>query len=114
MLPSERLAILVVNFIAAQACINALLDIRVLFRTDMVINGKIVGASDAHNMAKVTFGSYWVWASIWLVWSCVCFFLALRLILLRQVAVEERKIRIAAKHKARQSAQQESIASESV
>ncbi len=113
-LPLEQLAILVVNFIAAQACINSLLDIRVLFRTDMVINGKIVGSSDAHNMAKVAFGSYWMWACIWLAWSCICFFLALRLILLRQVAVEERKIRSAAKDKARQSAKQESIQSESV
>ncbi len=106
LLPFERLAILVVNFIAAQACINALLDIRVLYRTDMVINGKVVGASDAHNMAKVSFGSYWHWASFWLFWSGLCFFFALRLILLRQVAFEERAIRSAAQQKARETAKQ--------
>lgn len=84
LVPSERLAILIVNFIAAEACINALLDIRVLFRTEMVINGVVAeSASDAHNMADATFGTYATWASIWLVWSCLCFFVALRIIYLR-------------------------------
>ncbi len=84
LVPSERLAILVVNFIAAEACINALLDIRVLFRTEMVINGVIVdGASDAHNMADATFGTHVLWAVVWLLWSCLCFFIALRIIYLR-------------------------------
>lgn len=108
LVPSERLAILAVNFVAAQACINSLLDIRVLFRTDMVINGKVVGASDAHNMASATFGSYWLWASIWLAWSLLCFFVALRLILVRHVAFEERAIRMAALAKAKESVQLES------
>ncbi len=95
LVPSERLAILVTNFIAAQACINAVLDIRVLFRTDMVINGEIVGSSDAHNMANATFGNHWLWASVWLLWSCVCFYIALRIILIRHVASEERAIHTA-------------------
>ena len=38
--PSQRVAILAVNFIAAQSCINAILDIRVLFRPEMVINAR--------------------------------------------------------------------------
>lgn len=80
----EGLAVLVVNFLAAQSSINALLDIRVLFRTDMVINGKIVGASDAHNMAAATFGSHWLWAGVWLAVSAAAFYVALRLVYLRE------------------------------
>lgn len=111
LVPSERLAILVVNFIAAQACINALLDIRILFRPDMVINGKVVGASDAHNMANATFGSHWLWAGIWLAWSGLCFYIALRVIFLRHLSYEERSIRMRAEAKARQSGASPPIAS---
>jgi hypothetical protein len=100
LVPSERFAILVTNFIAAQACINAVLDIRVLFRTDMVINGQIAGASDAHNMAKATFGSHWLWASVWLGWSCLCFFVALRIILKRHIALEDLAVHAAARSQA--------------
>lgn len=74
----ERLSIFVVNFIAAQACIHAILDIRVLFRSQMVINGEVVGASDAHNMASATFGNHWFWASVWIAMSALVFYLALR------------------------------------
>ena len=62
------------------------LDIRVLFRPQLVINGEVVGASDAHNMATATAGSHWLWASIWLAWSFVCFYVALRVTYLRQRA----------------------------
>jgi hypothetical protein len=81
---TERIAVFMVNFVAAQSCINAVLDIRVLFRPQLVINGQVVGASDAHNMASATFGTHWLWASIWLVWSFLCFYVALRIIYLRQ------------------------------
>ncbi len=100
LVPSERLALLVTNFIAAQACINAVLDIRVLFRTDMVINGQVAGASDAHNMASATFGSHWLWASIWLGWSCLCFYVALRVILKRHIQQEDLAIHAAARAQA--------------
>ncbi len=100
LVPSERLAILATNFIAAQACINAVLDIRVLFRTDMVINGKVAGASDAHNMAAATFGSHWLWASVWLAWSCLCFYAALRIILIRHIEHEDRVVHAAARSQA--------------
>ena len=82
----HTLSLWVVNFVAAQACTHAILDIRVLFRPQMVINGKIVGASDAHTMAAVTFGDHTVWAVIWLVFSAFVFYLALRFIYLRQSA----------------------------
>jgi hypothetical protein len=85
-LASEAIALLLVNFIAAQACINAVLDIRVLFRSQLVINGEVVGASDAHNMAYNTFGSHLLWAGVWLVFSFLCFYVALRRIHLRQRA----------------------------
>ena len=74
----ERAAVYAVNFVAAQSCINAVLDIRVLFRTEMVINGEVVGASDAHNMAGATFGNHWLWAGVWLAWSFAAFYFALR------------------------------------
>jgi hypothetical protein len=85
-LPGERVALFLVNFIAAQACINAVLDIRVLFRPQLVINGEVVGSSDAHNMAQNTIGTHWMWAAIWLGFSFLCFFVALRVIYLRQRA----------------------------
>jgi hypothetical protein len=81
---SERIALFAVNFVAAQSCINAVLDIRVLFRPQLVINGQVVGASDAHNMAAASFGTHWLWASIWLGWSFLCFYIALRVVYLRQ------------------------------
>ena len=105
LVPSEGLAILAVNFVAAQSCINALLDIRVLFRTDMVINGEVVGASDAHNMATSTFGNHWLWASVWLAWSCLAFYVALRIIYLRHLAIEERAVRAAARAQAQADAE---------
>lgn len=83
-LASERQAALVVNFIAAQACINALLDVRVLFRDTQIVNGKVVGASDAHNMAASSVGPPTLWAVVWLAWSLVLLYAALRVIYLGQ------------------------------
>ncbi len=77
-----RWRIAVAHFIAAQSCVNALLDIRVLFRPLQIVNG-IPTESDAHSMARSTFGTtdqwaLWLWASIWLVWSLVVLYVALR------------------------------------
>lgn len=74
----EKIAVYAVNFVAAQSCINAVLDVRVLFRTEMVINGDVVRNSDAHNMASATFGNHWLWAAAWLLFSFAAFYLALR------------------------------------
>ncbi|HUQ01524.1 MAG TPA: M50 family metallopeptidase [Kofleriaceae bacterium] len=62
------------HVLAAQACINAVVDIRVLYRPMLYINGKAVRDSDAHAMAQATFGTdanwaVWLWASIWIAWS---------------------------------------------
>ncbi len=78
-----RGAILTCNFIAAQACIGAVVDIRVLYRPSLMVNGEARG-SDAHQMARATFGTsepwaIWVWASVWLAWSLALLFVALRL-----------------------------------
>jgi hypothetical protein len=78
-----RVRVLVAHFIAAQACVNALLDIRVLLRPSQVVDGLVVGMSDAHNMALMTFGTtdtwaVWTWALTWLAWSLVVLFIALR------------------------------------
>jgi len=80
---SERVAVFALNFIAAQACVNALLDIRVLFRSDLVVGGEIV-QSDAHTMAALSFGSPGLWAVIWLTWSLLLFFAALRVVHVRE------------------------------
>jgi len=85
----EPLAVFLVNFVAAQACINAVLDIRVLFRTNLVVNGVSIGGSDAHNMAAATFGTAMTWAIIWLGWSLAVFFAALRLVRQTQVVDDE-------------------------
>lgn len=79
-----RWRVAVAHFVAAQACVNALLDIRVLMRPSQVVNGQETGAfSDAHSMAAHTFGStelwaVWFWAVVWLVWSLVVLYIALR------------------------------------
>ena len=52
-LPRAAARVVVAHFIAAQSCVNALLDIRVLLRPSQVVDGKVAGASDAHNMALV-------------------------------------------------------------
>jgi hypothetical protein len=78
-----RWRVLVAHFIAAQACVNALLDIRVLLRPSQVVDGLVVGMSDAHNMAIMTFGTtatwaVWTWALTWLAWSLGVLYIALR------------------------------------
>jgi hypothetical protein len=98
--PRARIAF--AHFIAAQACVDALLDIRVLFRTSQVIDGQELactdiirtGCSDAHNMASYTFGTndtwaVWTWAAVWLAWSLVILFVALRVMTRRQLASEQ-------------------------
>jgi hypothetical protein len=79
-LPS-RWVVLLTNFIAAQACIGAVVDIRVLYRPFLVVDGEERG-SDAHQMAEATFGTdarsaIWFWASTWLVWALAILFVAL-------------------------------------
>jgi hypothetical protein len=79
-----RLRLAMAHFIAAQSCVDALLDIRVLLRPSQVVGGKIAGASDAHNMAQATFGTtatwaVWTWAIVWLLWSLAVLYVALRL-----------------------------------
>ncbi|MBP6631924.1 MAG: M50 family metallopeptidase [Kofleriaceae bacterium] len=72
--------------VAAQSCLNALLDIRVLFRPSLVVDGAVVAASDAHAMARATLGvddvwAVWSWAALWLGWSLVLLFVAFSLAL---------------------------------
>jgi hypothetical protein len=74
----EHGAALVVNFLAAQSCINAVLDIRVLYGSALMVNGQFSGSSDAHTMARAVGGAPWLWATIWLTWSFLLFFVALR------------------------------------
>jgi hypothetical protein len=81
----DRWRVLFAHFLAAQSCVNALLDIRVLLRPSQVVDGKATGnMSDAHNMAASTFGTtetwaVWTWAIIWLAWSLAILFVALRI-----------------------------------
>jgi hypothetical protein len=80
----EQVAIFLANFLGAQTCINAVLDIRVLFRPAMVVDGKIVQISDAHTMAAAAFGPPQLWAGLWLVLSFASFYLALRVTYLQR------------------------------
>jgi hypothetical protein len=78
-----RWRVLGAHFIAAQLCVNALLDIRVLLRPQQVVNGTLTGHSDASEMAFSTFGvrqpwAVWFWACVWLAWSLAVLFVALR------------------------------------
>ena len=79
-----RLRLAIAHFVAAQSCVDALLDIRVLLRPAQVVGGKVAGASDASNMAMATFGTtatwaVWTWAIVWLLWSLAVLYAALRL-----------------------------------
>jgi hypothetical protein len=78
-----RLRLAIAHFIAAQSCVDSILDIRVLLRPAQVVGGKIAGASDATNMAAATFGTtatwaVWSWAIVWLLWSLAVLYIALR------------------------------------
>jgi hypothetical protein len=75
---AEPAAAFTLHFLAAQSCINAVLDIRVLFGSTMIVNGQVQGRSDAHTMADTIGGPPGLWATIWLVWSFLIFFAALR------------------------------------
>jgi hypothetical protein len=85
---SEQIARHLLNFVAAQSCINAVLDIRTLFRANLVVDGAVVDRSDAHNMAEATFGTHWMWATIWLCWSFALFYAALRIVYLRETPAD--------------------------
>jgi len=83
LLAPARWRVAVAHFVAAQLCVNALLDIRVLLRPTQLVGGTLAGASDAHSMASSTFGTHapwavWFWAITWLLWSLVVLFVALR------------------------------------
>jgi hypothetical protein len=82
-LAPPRWAIGVAQLLAAQACVNAVLDIRVLFRPTQVVDGVPLARSDAHEMADLTFGTtadwaVWLWAGVWLAWSLLLLYVALR------------------------------------
>lgn len=84
LVPGRRVAVWLASFVAAQACINALLDIRVLFRANLVVDGQVMRSSDAHDMAAACGGTTELWAAVWLVWSLALLYAALRIIHLRQ------------------------------
>jgi Peptidase M50B-like len=84
LLVPARARLAIAHFIAAQSCVNSILDIRVLFRPSQVVGGQVAGASDAHNMAAATFETtatwaVWTWAFVWLLWSLGVLYVALRL-----------------------------------
>jgi hypothetical protein len=85
----EPAAAFTLSFLAAQSCINAVLDIRVLFGSAMIVNGQVQGRSDAHTMADTVGGPPVLWATIWLVWSFLMFFVALRYTRPKAPAAEE-------------------------
>lgn len=74
----ERVCAFAVSFLAAQSCINAVLDIRVLFGATLFVNGRAHHESDADAMARVVGGPPGLWAAIWLGWSFAMFYIALR------------------------------------
>jgi hypothetical protein len=73
----------VLNLFAAQSCINAVLDIRILFGGSMYVNGQPAQLSDADAVAHVAGGPAALWAALWLVWSFGLFYAALRYLRLR-------------------------------
>ena len=81
-LAPARWVVGVAQLLAAQACVGAVVDIRVLFRPNLVVDGQVVRDSDAHAMAVATFGTdaswaVWTWAAIWIAWSLALLFVVL-------------------------------------
>jgi peptidase M50B-like protein len=76
----ERLCGFLTNFLAAQSCINSVLDIRVLFGATMYVDGQPHAHSDADAVAQVLGGPAWMWASLWLAWSFALFYFVLRIL----------------------------------
>jgi hypothetical protein len=77
-LASDGVASFVLQFVAAQSCINAVLDIRVLFGSVMLVDGQPVGRSDADTISSLLGGPPILWAMLWLCYSFALFYLALR------------------------------------
>ena len=77
-LPHTWFSDVTLSLIGAQACMHALLDVRVLFRSDLIINGRRVSDSDAHAMAKASFGGPRLWAVVWLCFCVLVWFIALK------------------------------------
>jgi hypothetical protein len=92
--PRAKVPVYLLNFIAAQSACNAVLDIRVLYRSELMINGRPSGASDAHNMANSTFGTPTMWATLWLLWSLGVLYAALRLRYLRSQHSEMSQVKL--------------------
>src|SRR5262249_55610884 len=67
---TDRWASIATSVLASQACINALLDIRVLYSVE--------GDSDAAAMARIVGLWPWFWATLWLLCSLGLFWLAWR------------------------------------
>jgi len=74
----ETVATFLLNFLAAQSCINAVLDIRVLYGSELFVDGQPRAQSDADSVAALVGGPPALWATLWLLWSFALFFLALR------------------------------------
>lgn len=84
---SESVAAFIVNFLAAQSCINAVLDIRILFSSRMYVNGvQVESAGDAYRVSQLLGGPAWLWATVWLFWSFGLFYLALWYVRMRNEA----------------------------
>jgi len=66
---SDHWSAIATNVLASQACVNALLDIRVLYSSS-------VGHSDAAAMAQTVGLWSWFWATLWLVISALLFWFA--------------------------------------
>jgi hypothetical protein len=75
---SPRLGGFVLQFLAAQSCVNAVLDIRVLYGSTLTVDGQPRAVSDADAVAAVLGGPAALWATLWLLWSFGLFYVALR------------------------------------
>lgn len=57
------------NFLAATCCLNAVENVRDLFGSSYIVNGKEISGTDAHSTADGWGGDYRMWAMIWLWFS---------------------------------------------
>ena len=74
---SRHANVFLLNLLAGMIALNALADIRALYASNLMVNGKPHGMSDAHAVAEMLLLPSWFWASLWLALSVILFLWAI-------------------------------------
>lgn len=75
---ADELGELLFALLAATCSLNAITSIQVLYSSNLVVNGKPSGGSDATSVADALLLPSWIWATTWLVLALVVTLVGLR------------------------------------